>query len=119
MDGAQQLLWNQAICKIGFVENKVKDTLRGKEPRITNLIDLIFGPQSNIGRTIQAKLQISNDDFLKQLGVYSLATAYNPPKMPSNQSFLNTEGLTNEKNYQTFWDCIEQNGRLSAKNIHG
>ncbi len=58
--------------------------------------------------TIQAKLQISNEelqisneDFLKQLGMYSLAAAYNLPKTQiySKQSFINTEGLTNERDY--------------------
>jgi hypothetical protein len=112
LEGARQLLWNQAICEIGSGKNKVKDALRGKKPTITKLFDLIFGPQSNIGCKIQAKLQISNEDFLKQLGVYNLAAAYNLSKMQnySKQSFINTEGLSDEKSYQAFWDCIERNG---------
>ncbi len=94
--------------------------MQGKEPTITNLFDLIFRSQSYIGRTIQAKLQISNEDFLKQLGVYSLAAAYNLSKTQiySKQSSINTEVLTNEKDYQSFWECIEQNGQLKPKNIH-
>jgi hypothetical protein len=119
LNGARQLLWNQAICEIGFVKNKVKDALQGKEPTITNLFDLIFGPQSNIGPTIQTKLQISNDKFLKQLGVYSLASACNISKAQnySKQSFINTEGLMDERLTSPFGIILSEMVNSRPKHI--
>ena len=100
------------------MQKKVKHALGGKEPTISNLFELIFGPRSSIGRKIEAKLEISNEDFCKHLGTYSLAAAYNlVTQIFSKQSFINLEGLTDEKDYQSFWDTIEEIGCQKTTNI--
>ena len=52
-----------------------------REPTIDNLVELIFGPKSNIGRLLQEKLEIGIEELLKQLGIFSLAAAYILSKM--------------------------------------
>jgi hypothetical protein len=80
IDGARQILWKQAKDEINFVRGKVKAALDSREPTIDNLVELIFGPKSNIGRLLQDKLEISSEELLKQLGTFSLAAAYNLSK---------------------------------------
>jgi hypothetical protein len=101
IDGAREEAWNQAIREINFVREKVKDALGQKEPTILNLVDLIFGSDSSIGSLIEKKMAISNEDFLKVLGTYSLAAAYNLSKTQlfSKNSFVNATGLADEETY--------------------
>jgi hypothetical protein len=75
-------------------------------------LNLIFGPKSNIGRVLEEKLGINNDELCKILGTYSLAAAYNLSKMQlfSKNSLVNFEGLTDEKTYQSFWNSIARSG---------
>jgi hypothetical protein len=112
IDGTCQVLWNQAIGEINFVQTKVKNALGSKEPTLSNLLKLIFGPPSYIECIIEAKLEISNLNFCKHLGACSLAAANNLSKTQifSKQSFINLEGLTNENDYKSFWDLIEEIG---------
>jgi len=66
IDGAHQQLWDQGRSKINFAQNKVKEALAalGKsDPSIDNLVDLMFGPRSNIGRTLGENLKISNKEL--------------------------------------------------------
>jgi hypothetical protein len=59
IDCARQQLWEQGKLEIAFVRNKVKKALAalGKsEASIDNLVDLIFGPRSNIGHLLAEKL---------------------------------------------------------------
>ncbi len=58
IDGAHQQLWNQGELEINFARNNVKEALAalGKsDPSIDNLVDLMYGPRSNIGRKIKNK----------------------------------------------------------------
>jgi hypothetical protein len=115
IDSARQQLWNQGKMEIKFVRSKVKKVLSAMgelEPSIDNLVDLMFGPRSNIGRLLGEKLTISDESLLKNLGTYFLAAAYNlsQNQIYSKHSFVNTEGLTNQKTYQSFWNTIATMG---------
>jgi len=111
-DGARQIIWKQAKDEINFVRGKVKAALDSCEPTIDNLVDLIFGPKSNIGRLLQDKLDISSEELLKQLGTFSLAAAYNSSKTQifSKHSFVKIEGLADEITYQNFCNLIRNCG---------
>jgi len=49
---------------------------------------------------------------MTNLGTYFLAAAYNLSKKQiySKPSFVNTEGLTDEKAYQAFWNSVSKTG---------
>jgi hypothetical protein len=55
INGAREESWTQAIREISFVRNNVKILLGQQEPTIHSLVDLIFGPKSNIGRLLEEK----------------------------------------------------------------
>ncbi len=112
IDGARQIIWKQAKDEINFVRGKEKAALDFREPTIDNLVDLIFGPKSNIGRLLQDKLDISSEELLKQLGTFSLAAAYNSSKTQifSKHSFVKIEGLADEITYQNFCNLIRNCG---------
>ena len=120
LDGARQIVWSQARYEIDFVRSKVRAALGSREPTINNLIDLIFGPKSNIGRLLGEKLGISSEDFSKQLATYSLASAYNLSKTQifGRNSFVNVQGLVDEATYQKFWNLIGTCGCNSGKTAY-
>ena len=115
IDGAHQQLWNQGKSEINFARNKVKEalaTLGKSDPSLSNLVDLMYGPKSNIGRMLGEKLKISNEELMKNLGTYFLAAAYNLSKKQTynKHSFVNMEGLSDEKDYQAFWNSVALTG---------
>lgn len=58
------------------------------------LVDLIFGPRSNIGHLLAEKLTISDENLLKNLRTYFLVAAYNLSQVQiySKHSFVNIDG---------------------------
>jgi len=105
INGARQDTWNQAIQEINFVKENVQNILGERDPSINNLVDLIFGQKSNIGRLLEEKLEVSSETLLKIIGTFSLAAAYNLSKTQlfGKNSFLNREALTDEDTYTEFW----------------
>jgi hypothetical protein len=87
-------------------------TLGKSQPTIHNLVDLLFGPRSRIGRLLAEKLTISEENLMKNIGTYFLAAAYNLSQVQiySKHSFVSTEGLTKQKTYQSFWNSIAKSG---------
>ncbi len=65
-----------------------------------------------MGRLFNEKLYIEHEDFLKQLGTFSLAAAYNLSKTQifSKNSFVNAQGLADEATYQSFWSQVGVSG---------
>jgi hypothetical protein len=112
IDGARQMIWEQAKNEINHVRNRVKSVLGPREPSLCNLLDLVFGPESRMGRLFNEKLYIEHEDFLKQLGTFSLAAAYNLSKTQifSKNSFVNAQGLADEATYQSFWNRVGVSG---------
>jgi hypothetical protein len=108
LDGARQIVWSQTRYKIDFVRSKVRAALGSCEPTINNLIDLIFGPRSNIGCLLGKKLGISSNDLSKQLATYSLAAVYSLSKTQifRRNSFVNVQGLVDKITYQHFLNQI-------------
>jgi hypothetical protein len=53
IDGAHQSIWSQAKEEIMLVRKKVTTALGNKPPSINNLVDLVFGPRSNLGRLLR------------------------------------------------------------------
>jgi hypothetical protein len=112
--------------EIKFVRSKVKKVLAAMgelEPSIDNLMDLMICPRSNIGCLLGEKLTISDIRLLKNLGTYFLVAAYNlsQNQIYSKHSFGNTEGVTNQKTYQSFWNTIANMGCMpkGSTNIGG
>jgi hypothetical protein len=79
------MMWDQAQAEITFVKERVKTALVDKEPTIKNIWDLIFGPESNIGRLLMEKTKLNIMDLHKILGIFCLAAAYNLSKTQNFQ----------------------------------
>ena len=62
-------------------DHKNVQTILGKQdPTIHNLVELIFGPRSNISHLLEEKLEVSSENLLKNIGTFSLTSAYNLSK---------------------------------------
>jgi hypothetical protein len=66
------------------------------------------------------KLAINNESLLKYPGTYFLAAAYNllQNQIYNKHSFINMEGLTDQKNYQSFWNSLAKMGCIKKGNTH-
>jgi hypothetical protein len=118
INGARQSLWDQAKVEIEFVKTKVEAALGKRPPSIENLVCLFFGPESRIGCLITERLGMKNDEFIRIIGTYSLAAAYNLSKTQlfSKTSFVKNEGLADEKTYQSFWNSVSKFGCTEGYN---
>jgi hypothetical protein len=105
INGAHEDIWNQAIHEINFVKENVQSILGKQEPTIHNLVELLFGQRSNIGRLLEEKLEVSSENLLKIIGTFSLASAYNLSKTQlfGKNSFINTEAIADQDTYKEFW----------------
>ncbi len=72
------------------------------------------------GRLLGEKLAINNESLLKYPGTYFLAAAYNllQNQIYNKHSFINMEGLTDQKNYQSFWNSLAKMGCIKKGNTH-
>jgi hypothetical protein len=66
------------------------------------------------------KMKISEQTLMKNLGTYYLAAAYNMLRnqVLSKSSFLNTEGLSDQKGYQSFWNSIACAGCTGKNSLY-
>ena len=113
LDGARSFAWTKAKVEFRFVRGKIRNHLgRHRGSFILPLIDLIYGPHSEIWASFSRNIDVSHDKFIRFLGVFFMGCCHNKScaQIYSEHSLLraHAENLLEKAEYIEIWDLVSK-----------
>jgi hypothetical protein len=112
LDEARSSAWKSAKQEINFIRGKVQKAAGKKKVDIADLIDLVFGEDSELWAAFSRDIHISHETFLRFLGVFLLGSCHSKSctQMYGTKSFIRSHAnsLLPMESYKKIWGLIAE-----------
>ena len=122
LDSAKELQWKLAKDEISHIRNRMTALCSSKDPSSITLEDimkLIIGPESKIGRFLQEELDLDEVTYLKFLSTLCVQAAYHTSstQLFFSKSLLRDHTRMSKKEYNEIWKRMSEKKKIPPSQI--